>query len=67
VREPGLQVVEGLPRAVPEREVGDHRCATIGSGLIATPTAEGRKPPIAWPMAEDDNVVRDGWKRHPRR
>ena len=28
----------------------------IGRGLIATPTAEGRKSPIAWPMAEDDNV-----------
>ena len=24
--------------------------ATIGSGLIATPTAEGRKSPIAWPI-----------------
>jgi hypothetical protein len=30
--------------------------AMIGSGLIATPTAEGRKSPIAWPTAEDDNV-----------
>jgi hypothetical protein len=31
----------------------------VGSGLIATPTAEERKSPIAWPTADDDNVVRD--------